>query len=75
MGLQSSRSNEKEIVKQVLGLFPGESLMVLRVNNYQHLAEQQKEQLCLMWWKATLCKIPTRDGNGMLFFLRKEARV
>lgn len=63
------------LIKQIENLFQVKAGFVLQVSNYYELGEQQKQQLCAMFLPATLCKVPARVGNGVLFFLSKEARA
>lgn len=69
------QSQEEVLIKQVENLFQVKAGFVLQVSNYYELGEQQKQQLCAMFLPATLCKVPARVGNGVLFFLSKEARA
>lgn len=69
------QSQEEVLIKQVENLFQVQAGFVLQVSNYYELGEQQKQQLCAMFLPATLCKVPARVGNGVLFFLSKEARA
>lgn len=69
------QSQEEVLIKQVENLFQVNAVFVLQVSNYYELGEQQKQQLCAMFLPATVCKVPARVGNGVLFFLSKEARA
>lgn len=69
------QSQEEVLIKQVENLFQVNAVFVLQVSNYYELGEQQKQQLCAMFLPATLCKVSARVGNGVLFFLSKEARA
>lgn len=69
------QSQVEVLIKQVENLFQVKAGFVLQVSNYYELGEQQKQQLCAMFLPATLCKVPARVGNGVMFFLSKEARA
>ena len=69
------QSQVEVLIKQVENLFQVKAGFVLQVSNYYELGEQQKQQLCAMFLPATVCKVPARVGNGVLFFLSKEARA
>ena len=65
----------EKMCKQVADLFQVNAVSVLQVSNYYNMTEQAKRNICDMFMPITLCKVPARDGNGVLFFLSKEVLV
>lgn len=65
----------RQMMKQVADLFQVNAGFVLQVSNYHQLCEQEKRRMCSTFLPITLCKVPARDGNGVLFFLSKEAAL
>ena len=69
------QTQEEDLIKQVKDLFLTDADFVLQVSNYHQLCEQEKRRMCSTFLPITLCKVPARDGNGVLFFLSKEAAL
>lgn len=72
---RTEQNKQEDLIKQVKDLFQVNAVFVLQVVNYHHMSERAKRHMCDTLMPVTLCKIPARDGNGMLFFLNKEAAL
>ena len=62
-------------VQQVKDLFKVNAVFVLQVCNYYQMSEKSKRSLCELYLPITLCKVPAREGEGVWFFLSKEAAL
>lgn len=69
------QNKQEDLIKQVKDLFQVNAVFVLQVVNYHHMSERAKRHMCDTLMPVTLCKVPARDGNGVLFFLNKEAAL
>lgn len=72
---RQEQNKQEDLIKQVKDLFQVNAVFVLQVVNYHHMSERAKRHMCNTLMPVTICKIPARDGNGMLFFLNKEAAL
>lgn len=65
----------EQAVQLVKDLFKVNAVIVLQVCNYYQMSEKAKRHLCETYLPITLCKVPARNGQGMWFFLSKEAAL
>ncbi len=65
----------ERMCNQVADLFQVNAVFVLQVCNYYQMSEKSKRCLCENFLPITLCKVPAREGEGMLFFLSKEVAL
>ncbi len=72
---RTTNASVERMTKQVADLFQVKAVFVLQVVNYHHMSERAKRHMCDTLMPVTLCKVPARDGNGVLFFLNKEAAL
>jgi hypothetical protein len=72
---QKQQSPIEQAVQQVKDLFKVNTVFVLQVCNYYQMSEKSKRHLCETYLPITLCKVPAREGEGMWFFLSKEAAL
>ncbi len=72
---QNMHATVERMCNQVADLFQVNAVSVLQVSNYFNMTERAKRDLCDTFMPITLCKVPARDGNGVLFFLNKEAAL
>ena len=72
---QKQLSPIEQAVQQVKDLFKVNVVFVLQVCNYYQMSEKSKRSLCELYLPITLCKVPAREGEGVWFFLSKEAAL
>lgn len=72
---EPEQSLVEQAAQQVMDLFQVNAVIVLQVCNYYQMSEKAKRHLCETYLPITLCKVPTRNGQGMWFFLSKEAAL
>ena len=72
---QKLQSPIEQAVQQVKELFKVNAVIVLQVCNYYQMSEKSKRSLCELYLPITLCKVPAREGEGVWFFLSKEAAL
>ena len=72
---RTAHATVERMCNQVASLFQVNAVSVLQVSNYYNMTEQAKRDICDTFMPITLCKVPARDGNGVLFFLNKEAAL
>lgn len=65
----------EQAAQQVMDLFHVNAVFVLQVCNYYQMSEKSKRSLCELYLPITLCKVPAREGEGVWFFLSKEAAL
>ena len=65
----------EQAAQQVMDLFQVSAVFVLQVCNYYQMSEKSKRSLCELYLPITLCKVPARTGEGVWFFLSKEAAL
>lgn len=65
----------EQAVQQVKDFFKVNAVFVLQVCNYYQMSEKSKRSLCELYLPITLCKVPARTGEGVWFFLSKEAAL
>ena len=72
---QKQQSPIEQAVQQVKELFKVNAVTILQVCNYYQMSEKSKRSLCELYLPITLCKVPAREGEGVWFFLSKEAAL
>ena len=65
----------EQAAQQVMDLFHVNAVTILQVCNYYQMSEKSKRSLCELYLPITLCKVPAREGEGVWFFLSKEAAL
>ncbi len=65
----------EQAAQQVMDLFHVNAVTILQVCNYYQMSEKSKRSLCELYLPITLCKVHAREGEGVWFFLSKEAAL